>query len=148
MVTETLAHGIWTIYYPVKECKFCVAKRRGDEVEGLCLKQMLVLQVGRVSPGRTGGLACQVCGKVFSGKNQRQLLRRHTLIHTGEKPHACPNCPYRTNQKCNLNMGKWQPGSPRWWHTAPICQPRPLPWLVLSALRVARASTASTASSC
>ncbi|XP_045103742.1 longitudinals lacking protein-like isoform X17 [Portunus trituberculatus] len=60
--------------------------------------------VGRVSPGRTSGLACQVCGKVFSGKNQRQLLRRHTLIHTGEKPHACPNCPYRTNQKCNLNM--------------------------------------------
>ncbi|MPC49208.1 Zinc finger protein 836 [Portunus trituberculatus] len=78
--------------------------RKGGEVEGLCLKQMLVLQVGRVSPGRTSGLACQVCGKVFSGKNQRQLLRRHTLIHTGEKPHACPNCPYRTNQKCNLNM--------------------------------------------
>ncbi|XP_071528423.1 uncharacterized protein [Panulirus ornatus] len=60
--------------------------------------------VGRMSPGRTSGLTCQVCGKVFSGKNQRQLLRRHTLIHTGEKPHACPNCPYRTNQKCNLNM--------------------------------------------
>ncbi|KAK8749271.1 hypothetical protein OTU49_015765, partial [Cherax quadricarinatus] len=60
--------------------------------------------VGRVSPGRTSGLACEICGKVFSGKNQRQLLRRHSLIHTGVKPHACRNCPYRTNQKCNLNM--------------------------------------------
>ncbi|XP_042875600.1 longitudinals lacking protein-like isoform X12 [Penaeus japonicus] len=60
--------------------------------------------VGRVSQGRASGLTCHVCGKVFSGKNQRQLLRRHLLIHTGEKPHACSHCPYRTNQKCNLNM--------------------------------------------
>jgi len=51
-----------------------------------------------------GGISCPTCGKMFLGKNQRQLLRRHALIHTGEKPHGCAHCPYRTNQKCNLNM--------------------------------------------
>lgn len=71
------------------------------------LKLVLVLQVGRGAVGSTpseGGVSCPTCGKVFGGKNQRQLLRRHSLIHTGEKPHACAHCPYRTNQKCNLNM--------------------------------------------
>ncbi|KAK4309643.1 hypothetical protein Pmani_018754 [Petrolisthes manimaculis] len=94
-------------------------------------------EIGRVSsPGRTSGLTCQVCGKIFSGKNQRQLLRRHSLIHTGEKPHACPNCPYRTNQKCNLNM-----------HIATVHRAAPFLNPALPALPLAQSSAFHTSSS-
>lgn len=46
---------------------------------------------------------CGVCGKMFQGTNQRFLLRRHLLTHTGERRHACPYCSYQANQAGNLN---------------------------------------------
>ena len=32
---------------------------------------------------------CDICGKKFT---RPQHVIRHKLLHTGEKPHACPNC--------------------------------------------------------
>ncbi|XP_018006773.1 longitudinals lacking protein, isoforms H/M/V isoform X19 [Hyalella azteca] len=44
---------------------------------------------------------CLFCGKQFGSPKD---LRRHVLTHTGEKPHACPLCPYRAALKGNLKV--------------------------------------------
>ncbi|KAF2368648.1 BTB/POZ domain [Trinorchestia longiramus] len=44
---------------------------------------------------------CLFCGKYFGSPKD---LRRHVLTHTGEKPHACPFCPYRAALKGNLKV--------------------------------------------
>ncbi|KXJ68254.1 hypothetical protein RP20_CCG004755 [Aedes albopictus] len=33
---------------------------------------------------------CKICGDIFKTRNG---LKRHTLHHTGERPHKCPHCP-------------------------------------------------------
>ncbi|MPC96120.1 Zinc finger protein 641 [Portunus trituberculatus] len=48
------------------------------------------------------GLRCPECGKVFYGRNRRQLVVRHRIIHTGEKPFQCPLCFKRMNVKHHL----------------------------------------------
>ncbi|XP_063865749.1 longitudinals lacking protein, isoforms H/M/V-like isoform X15 [Scylla paramamosain] len=45
---------------------------------------------------------CPVCGKEFHGVRQRRNLKRHMMIHWGQKPYHCPFCPHRSNQKGNL----------------------------------------------
>jgi hypothetical protein len=42
---------------------------------------------------------CQFCSKVF---DRCSRLKRHMLIHTGERPHACDVCGKRFNQKEHL----------------------------------------------
>lgn len=44
---------------------------------------------------------CLYCGKNLGSPKD---LRRHVLTHTGEKPHACPFCPYRAALKGNLKV--------------------------------------------
>lgn len=53
--------------------------------------------------GQEGSASCSVCGKTFTGYKYKFRLRRHLIIHTGEKPYACPYCPHRANIRTNLN---------------------------------------------
>lgn len=48
------------------------------------------------------GLQCPECGKMFYGRNRRQLVGRHRIIHTGERPFQCPLCLRRMNVKHHL----------------------------------------------
>ena len=43
--------------------------------------------------------ACSMCPKFFRKPSE---LRRHEMIHTGEKPFQCTMCDYASNRKANL----------------------------------------------
>lgn len=45
---------------------------------------------------------CPACGKAFRGRNRHQNLQQHMLTHTGERPFACPHCPYTARQKPHM----------------------------------------------
>lgn len=45
---------------------------------------------------------CWFCSKTFLGRYAKYNLKRHLMIHRGEKPFVCPYCPHRANQKGNL----------------------------------------------
>ena len=40
---------------------------------------------------------CKICGKKISGH-----LKRHEMLHTGEKPHSCRNCERKFRDLANL----------------------------------------------
>ena len=48
-----------------------------------------------------GQYACPYCSKIFKTSSR---VRRHILIHTGEKPFFCPHCKYKTNQRSHLQL--------------------------------------------
>lgn len=52
--------------------------------------------------GEERAVQCGVCGKVFSGRSRKHNLKQHILTHTGERPHPCPHCPYRSSHRPTL----------------------------------------------
>lgn len=73
-------------------------EERAKEVTYLCL-----LQLGAVVYGRRGrgSKVCGYCGKSFV---RSDVLVQHVRTHTGEKPYACPHCPYRASQRTHLRL--------------------------------------------
>lgn len=52
-----------------------------------------------VSPA-SNRYSCPVCLMEFADKRN---FRHHYMVHSGEKPYACPHCPYRARQTGTLN---------------------------------------------
>ena len=44
---------------------------------------------------------CPVCAMEFIDKNR---FRHHYMVHSGERPYACPMCPYRARQNGTLKQ--------------------------------------------
>lgn len=44
---------------------------------------------------------CNVCGMTFKMKN---LLKRHTMVHTGERPYPCTSCEKRFATQYDLRV--------------------------------------------
>ncbi|XP_063595663.1 zinc finger protein 467-like [Penaeus indicus] len=66
---------------------------------------VLAPSVGRMlSQGAAeAGAVCPVCGKAFKGDKYKFRLSRHMIIHTGQKPFACPHCPYRAARRDHVS---------------------------------------------
>ncbi|RXG70520.1 hypothetical protein Avbf_00237 [Armadillidium vulgare] len=97
-----------------RRCNICGKVFRGESSKKgsglrssqlyLCCLQVLDETLSSYSDTGDKGLICKVCQREFVGKNQRSLLRRHFLIHTGEKPFQCSFCPYKSNQSGNVQL--------------------------------------------
>jgi len=47
-------------------------------------------------------LECTYCTKIFNGRNKKQNLKHHMMIHTGERRYTCPFCGTRHTHKWHL----------------------------------------------
>ena len=60
---------------------------------------LLILQIEPVRIG-AGQFGCPICSKFM--KNQRDM-KRHIMVHTGEKPFTCNYCDFACNFQGSLN---------------------------------------------
>ncbi|XP_076059135.1 uncharacterized protein LOC143035883 isoform X19 [Oratosquilla oratoria] len=68
---------------------------------------------------------CPICGRGFARSDN---LTAHVRTHTGEKPYACPQCPYRAAQKSSVNthmktMHRTAPSPGATSFSTPVAQP-------------------------
>ena len=58
-----------------------------------------LFQIKPINLGWGKGWACPLCAH-YQAKKQSSVVK-HIMIHTGEKPHACPYCDARFSQRSN-----------------------------------------------
>lgn len=88
-----------------------------------------------VGPYRVKRFQCSICGKEFM---DRSTYKHHYMTHTGERPHQCSFCPYRSIQSGSLyrhirikhkGVLQWSVSFLSVWHFSVIR------WILLKSLR-------------
>ena len=62
-------------------------------------KMQLKRHMRRIHGNQDYNIVCETCGKAFKNK---ECLAAHRQVHSGEKPHACSYCSYRSYRKENV----------------------------------------------
>jgi len=88
------------IFQTVRRSPYESAERRNLD------SQLLITRVSSLSGDSLDNeslkLVCPVCGKIVHGRNRRQNLDNHMLVHSGLRPHKCHLCSYSFTQLGNL----------------------------------------------
>ena len=56
-------------------------------------------QINQELSEKIAELSCHICGYVAPTQHYAEI---HLRKHTGEKPHFCPICPFRSSQRSNI----------------------------------------------
>ena len=86
-VNKLHKENLWTINVAI-QYKF-------EQILLPCYLQMEPIKLGHQQ------YACPLCSKIFTRTN---AVKRHLLMHTGEKPFVCSFCPYATRERPKLKQ--------------------------------------------
>ena len=86
-----------------ENCWDLVGNKKPPDFEQVLLIQPLLPCYLQMEPIKLGHqqYACPLCSKIFTRTN---AVKRHLLMHTGEKPFVCSFCPYATREKPKLKQ--------------------------------------------